>query len=81
LKAGHVVTIRGPDVGDRTLGSVWSRESGQPKDRAMALCLWGSINTFWPGLGSYSWHFDIVDILVSLSKLLPPIFILTSSSK
>jgi hypothetical protein len=49
-----VVTIRGLDVGDLMQGSVRSHESGQPKDRATTLFLWGSINTSWPALGSLS---------------------------
>jgi hypothetical protein len=40
----------------------------------------GSINSPWPAWGSLSWHFDILDILVSLRKHLPLISIIDSSS-
>ena len=39
-----------------------------------------SINSVWPALGSLSWHFDILDILVGPSKHLPLISIIDSSS-
>ena len=33
-----------------------------------ALFVEGLINSFWPALGCSSWHFYILDILVSLNK-------------
>jgi hypothetical protein len=40
-----------------------------------------SINSVWPAPRLLSWHFNILDILVSLSKHLSLISILDSSSK
>jgi hypothetical protein len=39
------------------------------------------MNSVWPTPRHLSWHFDILDILVNLSKHLPLISILDSSSK
>jgi hypothetical protein len=53
-----------------------------PSEWANCSIIWrGSINCAWPTLRQLSYHFDILNILVSLSKQLPPISILDSSSK
>jgi hypothetical protein len=56
------------------------RHAGSPILCLTTLFHLGAINSGWPALGSLSWHFDILDILVSLSKHFPLISILDSSS-
>ena len=51
-------------------------ESGQPESAQRLFESWGSINRKVPAWGSHSWHFDILDILVSQSKQLPLISII-----
>jgi hypothetical protein len=56
------------------------RHAGSPILCLTTLFRLGDINSGWPALGFFSCHFDILDILVSLSKYFPLVFILDSSS-
>jgi hypothetical protein len=64
------------DMGVRLVGA-----SGHPETAQRLSESWGSINRKVPAWGSLSWHFDILSILVSLSKHLSLISILDPSSK
>ena len=74
-----MVAIGRPDLADRMLGCVWSGASGRACEEQRLYLFEGAIYRLWPAWGSLSWHFDILDIFVSLSKLLPLIFIIDSS--
>jgi hypothetical protein len=66
---------------DRTLVCVRLTEFGHPESAQWLFDLWGSINRKVPAWGSLSWHFDILDILVSIRKHLILISIIDSSLK
>jgi hypothetical protein len=74
--------MAGIQMGTRGWPGVTERRgaSGHPVTTQRLFELWGSRNTKAPAWGSHSWHFDILDILVSLSKHLPLISIIDSSS-
>jgi hypothetical protein len=79
-KRCHVDVIRQPNAGDQTLGCIRSAEFGHPESAQQLFDLWGSINRKVLAWGYPSWHFDILDILVSLIKHLLLISIRDSSS-
>jgi hypothetical protein len=82
---GHVARYERSDASSGVFGHpdyrVWSVRREPLRDPDGSFVCGGSINRVWPVPSHLSWHFDILDILVSLSKHLSLIFILDSSSK
>jgi hypothetical protein len=76
---GRCMTGRWRGVSNQPGRHVRSARRAPSLDPNGSICLRGSINRSWPVLGSLSWHFDILDILVSLSKHLTLISIIDSS--
>jgi hypothetical protein len=75
--------IWGPDAGVHVRSTRPTRPVAprQAALRAQRLYFFGaSINSVWPAQRHLSWHFDILDILVSLIKHLSLISIIDSSS-
>ena len=77
---GHADDHRQPDAGRLDIGACPVSVFGQPESAQRLFESWGSINSKVPAWGSLSWYFDILDILVSLNKHLPLIYIIDSSS-
>jgi hypothetical protein len=75
-RGSHLAT----GLGDLTWSSVRSGAFGRLAASQQLYFEGASINSVWLALGSLSWHLDILDILMSLSKHLSHISIINSSS-
>jgi hypothetical protein len=80
FKCGHMDSFKQLDAGRPDVRVRPVSASSHPKTAQRLFELWGSINRKALAQGSFSWYFDILDILVSLSKYLSLIFIIDSSS-
>jgi hypothetical protein len=79
-ECGHVDSQGRPNAGRSNARVHPVSASGHPASSQRLSESYGSINRKVLAWGSLSWHFDILDILVSLSKYLSFISIIDSSS-